>query len=67
MKKSVRWMFLGCFLALAAIWCFGFSIFAAAARAEGGTFGLVTYVIGTIVLPILAVLSFAVGFFHRGE
>lgn len=67
MKKAVRWMFLGCFLALAAIWCFGFAIFGAAAGAEGGTFILAMYVAGTILLPFLALASFGVGFFHREE
>lgn len=57
MKKAVRWMFLGCFLALAAIWCL----------VLGSIGSLVFLVLGFYILPFLALASFGVGFFHRGE
>ena len=64
MKKAVRWMLLGIFLAVAAIWCIVFVI-----SMEGSGGGLVHALIwiGTLVLPILSVICFGVGFFHREE
>lgn len=58
MKKAVRWMFLGCFLALAAIWCLVFAFI-------GDSNAI--FLFGWMILPILAIISFVVGFFHRGE
>ena len=64
MNKAIRWMFLGCFLALVAIWCIVFGI---SLEGTGGRFVTALFMLAILVLPILSVICFAVGFFHRGE
>ena len=51
MGNPTRWMFLGCFLALAAIWCL-----------IAGSGNLLFGALGFYILPILAVIAFGVGF-----
>ena len=56
MKRDVKWMLLGIFLAVAAVWCLVLA---------GGS--IVYIVMGYYVLPILAVITFFIGFGGAGN
>ena len=56
MKSDLKWMLLGIFLAVASCWCMVIA-----------SVSVVFAVLGYYVFPILAIISFAVGFFRRGE
>ena len=56
MKRDIKWMLLGIFLAVASCWCMVIA-----------SLSVVFVALGYYVLPLLALISFGVGFFHRGE
>ena len=58
MQKNVRWMSLGCFLALMAIWCM--TVAFGAGRDD-------IFAVGYLVLPLPSILCFAAGFFNREQ
>ena len=51
MGNRIRWMLLGIFLGVAAVWCL-----------TAGSGNLLFGVLGFYVLPVLAVIAFGVGF-----
>ena len=57
MKYSVRWMLLGIFLGVAAVWCL-------LAGSGGST---VLAALGFYLLPIMALVCFLTGFCGQGE
>lgn len=57
MNHNLKWMLLGIFLGVAAIWCLVY-----------GQGEILTSILGVYVLPIVAVICFGTGFSgHAGE
>ena len=53
MKRDIKWMLLGIFLGVAAVWCMAVAI------ADNSTLHAV---LGYYILPVVAVIVFATGF-----